>query len=312
MARAQKPILVWFRQDLRLADNPALAAAAKDGPVVPVFILDDEAPGKWKTGAAARWWLHHSLDALSADLAKRGSKLILRHGKADRVIADLIGETDAQAVYWNRLYEPYAVARDTVIKSSLDERRLKVRSFNASLLVEPWTVKTGADGPYRVFTPFWRAAASLIEDTAPLPAPRTLDTPAKWPRSEELTAWRLQPSKPNWAMGFDPIWSPGEAGARATDRFHRPIARWLRRRPQSPRQTLDVKTVPASPLGRHQPTPSLARNANRESMQRKRRTPRRKIPERTRLARIFAPFALPLPQAARAQLPTDVRCLPVG
>lgn len=214
MPQASNPILVWFRQDLRLADNPALAAAAKDGPVIPVFILDDETSGTWKTGAAARWWLHRSLDALGANLAKQGSKLILRRGKADRVIDDLIGETKAEAVYWNRLYEPRAVARDTRIKSSWDERGLKVRSFNASLLVEPWTVKTGADGPYRVFTPFWRAATSLIEDATPLPAPRRLDAPPKWPRTEALTAWNLLPSKPNWAQGFDSVWSPGEAGAR--------------------------------------------------------------------------------------------------
>ena len=214
MAHAPKPILVWFRQDLRLADNPALNAAAKDGPVIPVFILDDETPGKWKTGGAARWWLHHSLDALAADLAKRGSKLILRRGKADTVIDDLIRETDAQAVHWNRLYEPHAIARDTAIKASLEERGTKVRSFNAALLLEPWTIKTGSDGPYKVFTPFWRAAATIVEDVAPLPSPRTIDAPAKWPRSEELTAWRLLPSKPNWAKGFDALWSPGEAGAR--------------------------------------------------------------------------------------------------
>ncbi|MDZ4866241.1 MAG: deoxyribodipyrimidine photo-lyase [Alphaproteobacteria bacterium] len=214
MAHAPKPILVWFRQDLRLADNPALAAAVKDGPVIPVFILDDETPGKWKTGSAARWWLHYSLEALAADLAKRGSNLILRRGKADKVIDDLIRETDAQAVYWNRLYEPYAIARDTAIKASLEEHGMKVRSFNAALLVEPWTIKTGSDGPYKVFTPFWRTAASLVEDATPLPAPRTIDAPAKWPRSDELTAWRLLPSKPNWAQGFSALWTPGETGAR--------------------------------------------------------------------------------------------------
>jgi deoxyribodipyrimidine photo-lyase len=213
MAQAHKPILLWFRQDLRLVDNPALAAAAKNGPVIPVFILDDETPGKWKAGGAARWWLHHSLDALAADLAKRGSRLILRRGKADRAIEDLITETGARAIYWNRVYEPHAVARDTTIKVTWEARGVKVLSFNASLLVEPWTVKTSADSPYRVFTPFWRAASSLIEDTPPLPAPRALPTPPAWPRSEALTAWRLLPAKPNWARGFA-IWSPGEAGAR--------------------------------------------------------------------------------------------------
>lgn len=214
MLPQQKSIIVWFRQDLRLADNPALAAASKDGPVIPVFILDDETPGRWKPGGAARWWLHHSLEALAADLAKRGSKLILRHGKADRVIDELIAETGARAVHWNRLYEPHAIARDTAIKGSLDARDVKVRSFNAALLVEPWTVKTGSDGPYKVFTPFWRAAASLIDNATLLPAPRVLDAPAKWPRSDSLGAWGLRPTKPDWAKGFGTLWSPGEAGAR--------------------------------------------------------------------------------------------------
>jgi deoxyribodipyrimidine photo-lyase len=214
MAHTQRPILYWFRQDLRLADNPALTAAAKDGPVIPVFILEDETPGKWKIGGAARWWLHHSLDALAASLAKRGSKLILRRGKAGRVIEDLITETGARALYWNRAYEPHAIARDTAIKAIWDARGIDAQSFNASLLVEPWTVKTSANSPYRVFTPFWRAASALIEDTPPLPAPRTLAAPPAWPRSEALTAWRLLPAKPNWATGFT-IWSPGEAGARS-------------------------------------------------------------------------------------------------
>jgi len=214
MAHVQKPILLWFRQDLRLADNPALAAAVKEGPIVPLFILDDETPGKWKMGGAARWWLHHSLDALAADLNKRGSKLILRRGKAEQVLDHLIAEIEPAAVHWNRVYEPHAIARDTTIRASLEQRGIKVRSFNGSLLVEPWKVKTGSDGPYRVFTPFWRAASSLIEDTVPAPAPRALNTPAKLPRSDELPAWRLLPAKPNWANGFTAEWSPGEAGAR--------------------------------------------------------------------------------------------------
>ena len=157
MAMQPRPIIVWFRQDLRLADNPALAEAAKIGPIIPLYVLDDETPGSWKPGGASRWWLHHSLQSLSADLGTRGSKLILRKGTAAAVIASVAAETNAQAVYWNRLYEPYAIARDAQIKAALAANMVSTRSFNASLLAEPWTVKTGNDSPYRVFTPFWRS-----------------------------------------------------------------------------------------------------------------------------------------------------------
>jgi deoxyribodipyrimidine photo-lyase len=207
------PIIVWFRQDLRLADNPALAAAAKTAPVIPLYVLDDETPGAWKPGGAARWWLHHSLDALAQDIAARGGKLILRCGPAHDVIDHLVAEAKAQAVYWNRCYEPSAVKRDTRIKATLEARGTAAKSFNASLLVEPWQVKTGSDTPFKVFTPFWRAASALITDTRPLPAPKTLDPPARLPRSDRLDDWSLLPTKPNWARGFD-IWSPSEAGAR--------------------------------------------------------------------------------------------------
>lgn len=211
---AAPPVIVWFRQDLRLADNPALSAAAKAGAVIPLFILDDETPGCWKTGGAARWWLHESLAALSADLEKRGSRLILRRGNAAEIIDDLVRETGAREVVWNRLYEPFHIARDKSIKASLESRGVKVQSFNASLLVEPWTIKTGADEPYKVFTPFWRAASGNIEDPSPTTAPKTLRPPAAWPRSDQLVTWRLQPTKPNWARVFPDHWSPGEAGAR--------------------------------------------------------------------------------------------------
>ena len=206
--------IVWFRQDLRLADNPALHAAAGQGPVVPVYILDDETPGRWKPGGASRWWLHKSLEALATDLAKRGSRLIFRRGKADRVIQGLVRETSATAVHWNRQYEPWAIARDTKIKDALKAKGVKVESFNAALLKEPWEVKTGGGGPFKVFTPFWRAASAAIEETDPLPAPKRLSSPTSWPQSETLAVWGLLPARPNWAKGFEPLWTPGETGAR--------------------------------------------------------------------------------------------------
>ena len=136
--------IFWFRRDLRLADNPALAAAlANDGPVAPVFILDDEDAGRWRLGGASRWWLHHSLAALAADLAARGSQLILRRGPAEREIERLVAETGAASVVWNRRYEPWAVARDERLKATLKRRGVAARSFNAGLLREPWEVMNG-------------------------------------------------------------------------------------------------------------------------------------------------------------------------
>ncbi len=208
-----RPVIMWFRQDLRLSDNPALTAAAKAGPVIPVFILDDEACGQWKPGGASRWWLHHSLTALASSLAERGMPLVLRRGRAAEILDDLIAETGARAVYWNRLYEPFAVARDAAIKSSLEQRNIEAKSFNSALLAEPWTVKTGSDGPFKVFTPFWRAALQIAESSTPTPAPPRLVPPNAIPSGDKLDAWRLTPANPDWAAGFRAVWTPGEVGA---------------------------------------------------------------------------------------------------
>ncbi len=208
------PTLLWFRQDLRLADNPALAAAVKAGPVLPVFILDDETPGQWKAGGASRWWLHHSLEALAADLRKLGSDLILRRGPAAKVITSLLKETGATAIFWNRQYEPWAIGRDTRIKDSLKTASIRAESFNASLLREPWEMKTGAGGPYRVFTPFWRAAREQLGSVDPVARPKAIPAPAAWPASDKLASWKLLPTRPDWSTGFTPHWTPGEHGAR--------------------------------------------------------------------------------------------------
>ena len=136
---AALPAIVWFRQDLRLCDNPALAAAvAAKVPIMPVFVLDDAAAGAWKAGGASRWWLHKSLEALARDLAKRGSRLILRLGQAETILPALVAETGARSVFWNRLYEPWATARDATLKQTLKARGVAVTSFNGSLLKEPW------------------------------------------------------------------------------------------------------------------------------------------------------------------------------
>ena len=208
------PVLVWFRQDLRLADNPALHHAARTGrPVVPVYVLDDETPGDWRPGGASRWWLHHSLAALAADLARLGSPLILRRGRADVAIRTLVGETGADTVVWNRCYEPYAIARDSQIKADLKAAGIEVLSHPGNVLNEPWTVQTGAGQPYKVFTPFSRAVFARTDPGAPLPRPDRLAPPPRMPESERLADWGLHPSDPDWSTGFTPLWTPGEAGA---------------------------------------------------------------------------------------------------
>ncbi|MFT3808700.1 MAG: deoxyribodipyrimidine photo-lyase [Micropepsaceae bacterium] len=209
------PAIVWFRQDLRLDDNAALLAAARTGaPVLPLYILDDETPGAWAMGGASRWWLHHSLTALAASLEKHGLSLVLRRGPAGSVLQSVIAECGADTVYWNRCYEPFAIARDTSIKASLKAAGLTVETFNAALLCEPWTVKTKAGEPFKVFTPFWRACQEgglPMETHTP---PRRIAS-AKAIAGDTLPSWKLLPSRPDWAKGFAPEWAPGEAGAKA-------------------------------------------------------------------------------------------------
>jgi deoxyribodipyrimidine photo-lyase len=203
--------LVWFRRDLRLADNPALAAAVATGlPVVSVYVHapDEEAP--WAPGAASNWWLHHSLAALDGALRARGSRLIVRRGPTATALDTLIAETDATIVVWNRLYEPAIVSRDTAIKASLRGRGIEARSFNAGQLVEPWDIETGGGGPYRVFTPFWRNLSARLAPTMPTAVPASLATPPL--PSVPLDDLGLRPTIP-WDVGFSAHWTPGEAGA---------------------------------------------------------------------------------------------------
>lgn len=209
------PSLVWFRDDLRLADNPALHAAAERGePVIAVFVLDEESKGMRPLGGAARWWLHHSLRSLAERLREHGVALVLRRGAAGRVIRELAAEVGAGAVFWNRRYGAPARAVDTDIKSSLRAEDIEVSSFSASLLHEPWTVTTGSGTHYAVFTPFWRACLSLPAPRPPLPEPRGLHGTASVPASDALDDWALLPSAPDWAGGLRDTWEPGEPAAR--------------------------------------------------------------------------------------------------
>jgi deoxyribodipyrimidine photo-lyase len=211
-----KPILIWLRQDLRLLDNPALAAAAASGaPVIPVYIFDPA----HSLGAASRWWLHESLNALDGEFAKRGAPLVLRRGDGTKLIPSLAREFGVQSVFWNRCYDPSAIARDTTLKKKLLDGGLDVRSFNSALLIEPWEIATKGATPFKVFTPFWNALRSHTSFGKPLPAPKTLmGVPGI--ASDDLDSWTLQPSSPDWARGWRKLWHPGEAGALAQlDKF---------------------------------------------------------------------------------------------
>ncbi len=207
--------LVWFRQDLRVADNPALHAAVEAGePVVPVFIFapDEEEAGS-APGGASRWWLHHSLAALDADLRQRGSRLCLyAGGNSLQTLLTLAKGCGATRVFWNRRYEPAAIARDTHIKEALREAGLETASFNGALLHEPWTVTTQSGGPFQVFSPFWRHCKGLQQPAAPLEAASTLRAPSRWPKSDPLVSLSLL-AKMDWAAGFREAWQPGSAAA---------------------------------------------------------------------------------------------------
>ena len=208
--------LLWFRRDLRLADNPALDAAVAIGrPVIPVYICDDADAGEWSPGGASRWWLHGSLSALSSEIEARGNRLILKTGPAEAVINELISETGATSVYWNRRYEPWATRRDEKIKTALKGKGMEARSFNAGLLREPWAITTQKGEPYKVFTPFWKALRASGEPDQLKPAPQRIPAPNDFSKSDDLNSWGLLPTKPDWASGLRDAWTPGEDAAQS-------------------------------------------------------------------------------------------------
>lgn len=213
---AVAPTLIWFRQDLRLQDNPALnAALARGGPIVPVYIWNEAGEGRWPMGGASRWWLHHALVALDESLRKRGSRLLVERGEAMEVLKKLVTSTRAAAVFWNRRYEPAAVARDTKIESELTADGIDAKSFSGALLFEPTAIRNKQGGPFKVFTPFWKHCLTL-----PVPPAETLGrqmkipAPGKWPRSLSVEELKLRPRIP-WDAGFGEVWRPGEVGATA-------------------------------------------------------------------------------------------------
>jgi deoxyribodipyrimidine photo-lyase len=211
---SERPVVVWFRDDLRLADNRALTAAVKSGaPVICVYILDDATPGVWRRGGASRWWLDKSLLALSADIEARRGRLTLRRGATVDELPRIITEAKASAVYFTRAYEPWAVALEETLKLGFDKTGIAFKRYGGSLLREPEDMRTQAGDVYKVYTPFSRAVMRDFTPAASLPAPKAFIAPKSFPKSEKLASWNLHPSKPDWSGGFQEHWQPGEAGA---------------------------------------------------------------------------------------------------
>ncbi|MEL7229083.1 MAG: deoxyribodipyrimidine photo-lyase [Pseudomonadota bacterium] len=209
----QNPIIVWFRQDLRLHDNPALHHAAQTGkPVIALYIRDETSADIRIPGAASRWWLHHSLQSLSADLSALGVTLCLKTGPAADIIADVQRETHTDAIVWNRRYGEGEQAVDASIKGNFPG---EAKSFSGIIMHEPSKVRTGSDKPYRVYTPFWKNFSGGEPPRKPYPKPKEINAFQGSLDSESLDDWHLLPTKPDWSGGIANVWQPGEAGAHA-------------------------------------------------------------------------------------------------
>lgn len=214
-AAQSEAVLVWFRLDLRLADNPALRAAAATGlPVVPVFVWTPEDEGPEEPGGASRWWLHQSLLRLEESLRAKGSRLIVRRGDAAETLATLAAETNARRIFHDRVYEPAAFAREAGLRTRLQAHGIALEIFNGSLLFDPGTVRTTSGGMFRVFTPFWRHLWSARGAIRPATqAPGKMTAPEHWPQSLKIEDLELEP-KIDWAGGLRETWEPGEEAAR--------------------------------------------------------------------------------------------------
>jgi deoxyribodipyrimidine photo-lyase len=228
------PVILWFRRDLRLADNPALAHAVKTGrPILPVYILDQA----FEIGAASLWWLDKSLRALDASLQAIGSRLILRRGDGEAELRRLIDESGAGAVFMNRRFEPEAFTRDADIAQALEAEGVSCKGWNGTLLARPGSVLNGSGLPYKVFTPFHRALLATAVAPPPGAGPDRLTTPSG-PVSDDIDSWGLHPHRPDWSVGFD--WTPGEAGAEAA------LATFLARGLKSYSVGRDIPAEPAT------------------------------------------------------------------
>lgn len=206
--------LIWFRRDLRLTDNAALIHALETANrIVPVYLHAPEDDGDWAPGAASRWWLHHSLAALTESLAQRGSRLVIRRGPSLAALRRLVRDTGADAVCFNRLYEPARLAQDQAIEQALRADGVRVHAGQGHLLTEPWTIASQSGTPYRIYTPYARTAHARLIMSTPQPAPRALPLPPLRLKSLSLRELDLLPTI-RWDAGLAGHWQPGETGAR--------------------------------------------------------------------------------------------------
>ena len=209
----QSTAIVWLRRDLRLRDNPALYYAfQRHATVIPVFIWAPEDDGSWPPGGAQRWWLHHSLTALSDAFAQRGTRLVVRRGASLAVLRALIEETGASTVFWNTEYEPAGRERDRRVTEELQGLGVACTSLTSHLLHDPDGIRTGKGDPYKVFTPFWKNIQRNLVVSPPLDEPDIGEhaRPTQWPISAPIEALALLP-RINWAEGMEAAWTPGEA-----------------------------------------------------------------------------------------------------
>lgn len=233
--------VVLFRDDLRVTDHPALHEAVSHGePVVCLYVLDEESPGIRPLGGAAKWWLHHSLTSLTADLAALGTPLTLRRGAAGEVVRDVVRETGADRVLWNRRYGGPERAVDAGLKDWAGENGVEAHSYAGNLMFEPWAITTQAGDPYRVFTPFWRACTSGPRPREPYPAPSSVVPAEPTPASDALEDWGLLPTAPDWSAGLARTWTVGERAA------HDRLDDFLDERLPTYTQDRDVPAKPAT------------------------------------------------------------------
>jgi deoxyribodipyrimidine photo-lyase len=208
--------LIWLRDDLRLDDNRALLAAAASGPVAALFVLEEGFVPLRAPGGASRWWLHQSLQALQAALNAEGVRLILRRGDPRAIVPDVAAKLGVPAVHWNRRYLPWSRPLDTEVKRGLADQGITATSHRGNVLIEPMEPKTGAGGPFKVYTPFFRAISAMAEARAHEATDALRLTPlAHDLASDRLEDWGLAPSRPDWAGGLRQAWTPGQTGAKA-------------------------------------------------------------------------------------------------
>jgi deoxyribodipyrimidine photo-lyase len=214
-SRAEKSTLVWLRDDLRLDDNPALVAAAATGAVTALYVLDDSGESGRPLGGAARWWLHHSLSRLAQAFQSHGVTLILRRGPASQIVPEVASALGVSEVHWNRRYYAWSKPLDAAIKQSLTSKGIHVESHKGNVLSEPWEIKTGSGGYFKVFTPFFRAAQPHCDAFAQmeLDVPNLIGADTAGVQGDTLSDWNLLPQKPDWSTGLGKMWAPGSIGA---------------------------------------------------------------------------------------------------